>query len=152
MQGCLSPQDLTFPKAERDKQCPCLVVVVFCLFVLFVSFRLIISWREPIRTLDQNKQTKNKNNQTWASLITFSYGEGQIFRAYIVHKCCILMPLMNSSFEKRSVLVMLSILLRFRTSLTLFYMGFFYMLRYGGGGVFLPPPPLIKARKMTQTW
>ena len=35
--------------------------------------------------------------------------------------------------------------------LTLFYTGFFLYVKIRGG-VFLPPPPLIKARKMTQTW
>ena len=26
------PKNLTFPKAEHDQRCPCLVVVIFCLF------------------------------------------------------------------------------------------------------------------------
>ena len=27
------PENLTFPKAECEQQCPCLVVVIFCLFI-----------------------------------------------------------------------------------------------------------------------
>ena len=29
----ICPKNLTFPKAERDQQCPFLVVAVFCLFI-----------------------------------------------------------------------------------------------------------------------
>ena len=29
----LCPENLTFPKAEREQQCPRLIVVIFCLFI-----------------------------------------------------------------------------------------------------------------------
>ena len=31
--GPICPKNLTFPKAEREQRCPCLVVFIFCLFI-----------------------------------------------------------------------------------------------------------------------
>ena len=84
-QGVLCFKNLIFPKAERDQRFPCLVDVIFCLFSLICQSNFLFAGVNQSEVqIEINKQTKTKNNQMWASLKnTFSFVEGQIFRAVV---------------------------------------------------------------------
>ena len=56
--GYLCPENLAFPKAKREQQCPRLVVVIFCLFISIQEF----DWFTPANNksdwqIEKNKQT-----------------------------------------------------------------------------------------------
>ena len=64
--GKLCPENLTFPKAEREQQCPCLVVVIFCLFISIKEISIKeFDWFMPANDKsDWQIEKKNKQKTT----------------------------------------------------------------------------------------
>ena len=54
------PKNLTFPRAEREQQCPRLVVVGFCLFISILEF----DWFTPANDKSDWQIEKNKQKIT----------------------------------------------------------------------------------------
>ena len=77
------PENLTFPKAKREQQCPRLVVVIFCLFISIQEF----DWLMPANDksdwqIEKNKQkiTTNKRGHRCSRL-----SSGKV--RFLGHKC-----------------------------------------------------------------